>query len=179
MEPGFDALYETFRQPLLRYVRYKTKDADLAEEIVQEVFLKAFRSIDTLEEGVKFRSWLYAIAANVINDHYRKRRPALTDAAESAADSADPTAEEASVLCELDCCLSAMMRALPPSQHDVLQAVYFDEHTLDEYARIQGLNLSTAKSHSRRAKATLKSLLESCCEFRRNSRDETVDFQRR
>lgn len=171
MDNSLSSFYETFRQPLLRYVRYKTNDTHAAEDIVQEVFIKAFQSIDTLKETQKFQSWLYAIASNTITDYFRKHHIDVTDETDVAD---DPLYQ--SIMNELDCCLSGFMETLSPIQHDVLRAVYFDELTLNEYAEKNGLNLSTVKSHSKRAKAALKSLLEECCRFENNSRNEMVDF---
>lgn len=172
MDSSLSTLYETFRQPLLRYVRYKTNDAHVAEDIVQEVFIKAFQSIDTLKESQKFQSWLYAIASNTINDYFRKHKIDVTD----ETDVSDDEALYESIIRELDCCLTAFMETLSPIQHDVLRAVYFDELTLKEYAEKNDFNLSTVKSHSKRAKAALKSLLEKCCRFENNSRNEIIDF---
>lgn len=174
MDSSISSLYETFRQPLLRYVRYKTNDTYAAEDIVQEVFIKAFQSINTLKETQKFQSWLYAIASNTINDYYRKHKIDVTD----ETDVSDDEALYESIMRELDCCLSTFMETLSPVQHDVLQAVYFDELTLNEYAEKNELNLSTVKSHSKRAKTALKSLLEECCRFENNSRNEIVDFHK-
>lgn len=172
MDSSLSTLYETFRQPLLRFVRYKTNDAHAAEDIVQDVFIKAFQSINTLKETQKFQSWLYAIASNTINDYFRKHKINVTDETNVS----DDEALYESIMRELDCCLSAFMETLSPLQHDVLQAVYFDELTLNEYAEKNELNLSTVKSHSKRAKTALKSLLKECCRFENNSRNEIVDF---
>ncbi|MDD3597640.1 sigma-70 family RNA polymerase sigma factor [Sulfuricurvum sp.] len=174
MESSLTSLYETFRQPLLRFVRYKTNDEHIAEDIVQEVFIKAFRSIDTLKEGQKLQSWLYAIASNTISDYFRKHHIDVTDETDV---SHDEVLYE-SIMRELGCCLSTFMETLSPIQHDVLQAVYFDELTLNEYAEKNALNLSTVKSHSKRAKTALKSLFEECCRFENNSRNEMVDFHK-
>lgn len=168
----FTSLYEKFRQPLLRYVRYKVGDMHVAEDIVQEVFIKAFRSIDTLKETQKFQSWLYTIATNTIYDHYRKHNMSLTD----ALDRADEEEMDESVMQELDCCLFSFLETLSPAHHDVLQALYFKELTLSEYAQKNDLNLSTVKSHAKRAKIALRDVLQECCSFENNSRGEMVHF---
>ncbi|MGD9719073.1 MAG: sigma-70 family RNA polymerase sigma factor [Sulfurimonadaceae bacterium] len=171
----FTSLYENFRNPLLRFVRYKTNDLHFAEDIVQEVFIKAYQSFDTLKEKEKFQSWLFAIAANTIKDHYRKRRIDLTE----ETDRAEEEEISQSILQELDCCLLNFMQTLSPTQNEVLQAIYFDELTLNEYARKNNLNLSTLKSHAKRAKTALKTTLMECCHFESNSRNEVVDFYKR
>jgi len=171
----FTSLYEKFRRPLLRFVRYKINDPHIAEDIVQETFIKALQSIDTLKERDKFQSWLYTIASNTIKDYYKKQRPEYTD----TVDIAQEEALEKSVLQELDCCLATFLQTLSPAQHDILQALYFQELTLEEHAKKNNLNLSTVKSHAKRAKITLKKLLEECCKFEKNGRGETVAFSKR
>lgn len=168
-------LYEKFRTPLLRFLRYKLSDEHVVEDLLHEVFIKAGRSIDDVKEGEKIQSWLYAVAANTVADYYRKQRIPLTE----TVDTAGEEAVEESVIGELSCCLRDFIATLPEAQRRVLEATYEKEQTLEEFAAQSGRKLSTLKSDARRARQRLKRLLEECCSFESNARGEMVDFVKR
>lgn len=175
MSEKIELLYEKFRKPLLRFIRHKVTDAHLAEDLLHEVFIKASRSLESLSDGTKIQSWLFTIASNTVKDHFRKHKIALTD--EPDISGGEPLAD--SVMNELECCLNAFISKLPKAQSDSLKSIYFEEASLREYAETNNINLSTVKSHVKRGKEALKTLLEGCCSFEHNVRGELVDFRRR
>src|SRR4051794_9323569 len=71
----FDELYDAHRATLHAYFLGRTGDAELALDLLQEVFLRAWRSIQTLEAlpAERRHYWLFAIARNLVVDVYRKR----------------------------------------------------------------------------------------------------------
>jgi len=77
---AFGALYELHHGDVLAFVR--SRIADDAEDVTQEIFLKALRAIGRYEiRGSSFHAWLFTIAANAIADHHRqgRRRSAALD----------------------------------------------------------------------------------------------------
>ncbi|MCJ7765987.1 MAG: sigma-70 family RNA polymerase sigma factor [Thiovulaceae bacterium] len=170
----FEAIYRQFRMPLLRFIRYKISDAHAAEDLLQEVFIKASHSLESLKDEKKIQSWLFRIASNTIIDYYRKHRIPLSDETDVAQD-----VESETVLQELSCCIGPFLEALPSAQHAAMQAIYLHEQTEAEYASQNELNLSTVKSQVRRAKASMKLFFEACCSFERNKDNEVVDFRER
>jgi DNA-directed RNA polymerase specialized sigma24 family protein len=62
-------------KPLHRFVLKRVRDREAAEDIVQEVLVRAYSQQWTLKEPSKLRSWLYQITRNAIVDYYRSRRP--------------------------------------------------------------------------------------------------------
>ena len=172
----FATLYEQLKKPLLRFIRYKVTDPHIAEEILNDVFFKAYNSIENLEEKKSLKSWLYTIASNTIIDFYRKKRAVVLELEyEKAVDEK----ELDSVYNEFDCCLNDFLNRLSPPSAKALQAVYFDEMTQQEYAEKNSLNLSTVKSHIFRGKKSLKELFEQCCNFERDQYHNIVDFQKK
>ena len=63
-----DKLFREFNQPLVRYLTRRLGDRDWAEEVAQETFLRAARQGDIVSE----RSWLFAVATNLVRDEARK-----------------------------------------------------------------------------------------------------------
>lgn len=170
----FEAIYREFRTPLLRFVRSKVKDEHLAEDLLQDIFVKASRSLESLKDANKIQSWLFSIASNCITDHYRKRQLPLTDEADAVQES-----ENEPVLRELACCIEPFLEALPMQQKEAMKGIYMEELTQQEYASLNKLNLSTVKSQVKRGKSAMRKFFESCCDFERNQHNEVVDFKGR
>ena len=73
-EDAFESLMTRYQAPLFRYLRGLVGDQEQARDLVQETFLRAYRSIGTLEDAGLLRSWLYRIAHNQAYSALRRRR---------------------------------------------------------------------------------------------------------
>ena len=69
---AFGELYRVYFPKILQYLARRTADLVQAEDLTEEVFLKAFQSIDSLKSPEAFTAWLYTIARGVLVDFYRK-----------------------------------------------------------------------------------------------------------
>ncbi len=63
-----------YHTSLLSFIRRRVDVADLAEDILQDVFIKAHSRLDTLAHADRVQSWIYQIARNTIIDYYRTRK---------------------------------------------------------------------------------------------------------
>jgi RNA polymerase sigma-70 factor (ECF subfamily) len=77
------SLFEKYRLPLLRYLRFATGNADLADDLTQDVFLRVVRAADGYTPRERERAWLFRIARNLLTDHARRQsaRPEGVDVA--------------------------------------------------------------------------------------------------
>lgn len=73
-EDAFELVVVRYQAPLFRYVRGLVGDRELASDLVQETFLRAYRAIDRLADPGLLRSWLYRIAHNQAYSALRRRR---------------------------------------------------------------------------------------------------------
>jgi RNA polymerase sigma-70 factor, ECF subfamily len=73
-EQAFESLMTRYQAPLFRYLRGLVSDPEQARDLLQETFLRAYRSIDTLDDPSLLRSWLYRIAHNQAYSVLRRRR---------------------------------------------------------------------------------------------------------
>lgn len=73
---AFGKLYDVHLNPIYRFVFLRVRHKTDAEDLAQQVFLKAWKNIDRFEhkQGAKFSSWLYRITRNTIIDYYRTNR---------------------------------------------------------------------------------------------------------
>jgi RNA polymerase sigma-70 factor, ECF subfamily len=150
----------------MRYMRSR----ELAEDVSQDVFLRAYRSLDTFrnEAGEGFRTWLLRIAANRALDTLRaqSRRPAdsLDARLDDEEQSWEPEAGEESAIDfavrdELGQRLELALGQIHPDQR--LAVILSDIHGLayDEIAEITGVALGTVKSRINRGRARLREVL--------------------
>ncbi|MFQ5416586.1 MAG: RNA polymerase sigma factor, partial [Myxococcota bacterium] len=82
---AFDALFQRWSAPLLRYLERMVRDTGTAEELVQEVFLRVHRARDRYAPEARFSTWLYKIATRLaLNELRRPRRRAPHRSADEA-----------------------------------------------------------------------------------------------
>lgn len=109
LRSAWETIYAEHRVELLRYVHRLTRDAHLAEDIVQDAFLRLWRETKAVDNP---RSWLYRVCTNMIRDHARRaairERPvAPTD--EEVADSPDTELERAESIHTVRLALARML----------------------------------------------------------------------
>lgn len=79
----FKILYQRYYQTIVNFLYQKIRDPEMAEELAQETFLKAYKGIDGFKGKSSFKNWLYTIARNKFVDYLRKKqrkpRPAPID----------------------------------------------------------------------------------------------------
>jgi RNA polymerase sigma-70 factor (ECF subfamily) len=77
---AFGALYEHYIKPIYNFIYYKTHHKETAEDLVSQVFMKAYNHFASYEaDKGPFSAWLYRIARNTVVDHYRAKKPTSID----------------------------------------------------------------------------------------------------
>ena len=71
---AFGDLYELYLEEMYRYVRYRINHKQDAEDLTEQVFLKAWAGLSGYRGEVPFKAWIYRIARNTVVDHYRTRK---------------------------------------------------------------------------------------------------------
>jgi RNA polymerase sigma-70 factor (ECF subfamily) len=166
-KPDFADVVEAYYDRVLRGAVSVARDRYLAEEIVQETFLSAFRKFDSFSGKSSVFTWLYRIMLNTYCKHHRRKKllrrlgfvpaesnPALTRRVSSGGLSPDArvaNSEESKLLLNAVDRLPAKLR-IPVSMH------YFDDLTLKEIAEVLNCRLGTVKSRLFQARKRL-------CEF--------------
>lgn len=165
---AFNQLVEQYERLVFSVSVRLLRDYQHAEDVTQDVFLRAYSSIDQFSGG-SFRAWLTRIATNRCYDLLRsfQRRPAqsLEDRAaeEEPAWSVEPRPidpEVSAVRMDLSRRLEHALALLPDDQR--LAVLLYDVHGYDysEIAEIAGISLGTVKSRISRARSHLRDLLK-------------------
>lgn len=69
---AFSEIYTLYFDKIFRFIYFKVNHKETAEDICEEVFLKAFSGIQKLKNAQLLTAWLYQIARNLVIDHYRR-----------------------------------------------------------------------------------------------------------
>ncbi len=146
------------RQAWLRsLLRRLCRDRSLVDDLAQQAFLQAWRSLSTLRTATAFGPWLRRLAVNVWLQHVRRSPPVAAAIDASAWPVAEPAAGS-SVGERLD--LDAALARLPDDVRLCIVLAYSEGMSHGEISAATGLPLGTAKSHIRRGAEQLRALLQ-------------------
>ncbi len=151
---GFRQRVEAAVPALRRYARALTRDAELADDLVQDTVVRALRS-EHLFHGGEVRSWLYTILTNLNRNRLRSlaRRPTLTSIEDDdAPDLAGPESGARDV--------ERALATLADDQRVAVLLVALEGLTYREVAEVQGVPIGTVMSRLARARAQIKSFLD-------------------
>jgi RNA polymerase sigma-70 factor (ECF subfamily) len=151
---GFRTGVEAAIPALRRYARALTRDADIADDLVQDTLVRALRS-EHLFHGGDVRSWLYTILTNLNRNRLRSlaRGPALSPIEDNdAPDLAWPEAGGRDI--------ERALATLVDDQRTALLLVVLEGLSYREVADIQGVPIGTVMSRLARARAQIKSYLD-------------------
>lgn len=168
--------WNTFHVQLKHFILKYIHDEVVAEDILQDVFLKIHMHILTLKDEKKLQSWLYQIARHTIYDHYRtqKNTLALPDTFDIPE---EPTQED--VEQTLLPCIQDMVERLPEPYREALVLTEYTGLSQKQLAERQNLSLSGAKSRVQRARVKLKQMLLECCHFVLDRRGNVIEYHPR
>jgi RNA polymerase sigma-70 factor, ECF subfamily len=161
---AFEALYRRHKGGLFRFVLRSVRERAVAEELYQEIWMRAIEARGRYEAQAKFTTWLYTIAHNRLVDHWRKRGLQLVSLdreGEPVDPPATPSFQPEKIL-EGKQSLARFTRALeqlPPAQREAFLLHHEADMGIAEIARATGSNEEAAKSRLRYATAKLKEAL--------------------
>ena len=161
-------VHEQFYGKMMAVCMRYTKDTDQAKDILQDGFIKVFRSMESFNRAGSFEGWIRRIIVNTAIDHFRRSKHSylLLGEERSIEDFkdqdeedtlADDTGEELPDLKPADV-INAMQK-LTPAYRTVFNLYVFEEMTHKEIADALGINVGTSKSNLAKAKHNLKKLL--------------------
>jgi len=157
---AFEQIVRRWQGPLVNLAYRFCRDRDRAEEMAQEAFLRAYRTLDRWRKDAKFSTWLFALATNLYRSELQ-RIPAATVSLEDVAEQRDLRPIDGGLEDEdRDRFVRRAVSALPPKYRDVLILFYF--HDMDVAAAALGLGLpeGTVKARLSRGREILRSKLQ-------------------
>lgn len=159
MNLSTEKIWHEFSTQLGGFIRTRVADAETAQDILQDVFLKLQSHIDELRDATKLRGWLFLVARNAIIDYYRTRKP-TSQVPESLPDELSEPEPESK---ELKAIFHRLLHSLPKPYRDALVLTEFEGLTQEQLARRLRISVSGAKSRVQRGRELLKELLLDHC----------------
>ena len=165
-ERAYQTLVERYQRPVFSLVVRMVRDYGIAEDVTQEVFVKAWLALGRYDPRRRFASWLFKIASNAAIDHLRRKKLPTVPIESGGPDEfsildrlEDERAEAADTLVkrhELAGALEAAIAALRPEYRLVVLLRFKEELPYRDIAEIAGMPLGTVKTNLRRARREIE-----------------------
>ena len=156
-------LYDAHYDAVYRYCYYRVGDADLAQDLAAEVFVRMVEKLDSYQiRGRPLLAWLYTIARNLVIDSHRmngRARQVSLDAARPVVDGRASPTEHVDRRLAADC-LAAAMASLTEEQRQVILSKFVEGHSNSQTGKLLNRSEGAVKSLQHRALAALRRALE-------------------
>ena len=159
-------------EPELRaWLRRRLGNAAEADDLLQDLFLKALRQGERFCSVLNARAWLFEVARNALADKMRVTRPTV-ELPDDLADAPDET----QTVDELTACLPRVLSELSSEDREAITLCDLQGMAQAEFAAIKGLGLSAAKSRLQRARQRLKQRMTDGCQVQLDAAGRVSDF---
>ncbi len=168
-EDAYSELVRRYRDTVFNGILRKVRDPELAEDITQETFVKAFAALDNKNPVRKPLAWIRQIAHNTAVDYIKRKRPDSTNSPSAVT----PTHIDARAMYvptpdnptprpdtrQFAAALAEAITRLKPKHRRCFILRHVEHRSYDSIAEIMNVPVGTVKSHVRRARKQLKSTL--------------------
>jgi RNA polymerase sigma-70 factor (ECF subfamily) len=169
-QEAFKVLFDKYRQPLHFHILKFVRDKEIIEDLLQEIFSKAFANISSFNPEYAFSTWLYRIATNHSIDYLRKKKlktlsldePIQTKDGVMSIEVEDMSSNTDDLIIkkQRSLILKEALDSLPEKYRDIIRMRHIDELSYQEIAELLKLPLGTVKAHIFRARELLYKYLK-------------------
>ncbi|HAF44813.1 MAG TPA: RNA polymerase subunit sigma-70 [Gallionellaceae bacterium] len=170
----FSCVLESWRaheNELRNYLQHRVADSHLAEDLLQDVFVKAMRQGSGFCELDNPRAWLYQVARNALVDHQRLHRKTV----ELPEDIPAP-AEQTEPVVQLSACVARVLSELSHEDRDIIEQCDLNGMKQQDYAKTHDLTLPAAKSRLLRARQHMRATLSTNCKVQFDDRGKVEGY---
>ena len=160
-EEAFRLIFERYTRPVISFIFYMVNQRELAEELAQETFVRAYKSLHALRDEAKLSTWLFGIAKNIARESLRERRRAQGQVELDERSVLKLHAPEPSPAGELlDKELSGVVRhallQLDEDKRLVFTLKVYQQRSYDEIAEITGFSIPKIRNDLHRARIEMR-----------------------
>lgn len=162
--------WNSHENELHNYLRHRAGDAHLADDLLQEVFVKAMqqgRDFCALDNA---RAWLFRVARNALIDHHRLEREVV----ELPEDIPQPESSHEPIQA-LGACVVRVLSELSPEDRDIIEQCDLEGVKQKDYAKVHGLSLAATKSRLLRAREKMRTRMSAACQVRFDAQGKVAD----
>jgi RNA polymerase sigma-70 factor (ECF subfamily) len=154
---ALDCLFTKYYTPLCRFASFFTSRADLAEEIVADVFFKIWEKRESLNIEKNLRSYLFTATRHTCINYMKQEKQAMEELSEDIVEGT-PGPEDELLFHELESRVSELINFLPQKRKAIFQLNRFEGFTYNEIAEILSLSAKTVENQMGKAIKQLKLL---------------------
>jgi len=179
----FWEIYDQYYAKVRRFILTLVKDEWVADDLIQETFLKIQNNLKSLKDPSRLSPWIFRIAYNLCQDHFRRLKRSRKEESidqEETEDFKETLMQKGSNIQEeleqrqMGECVQNQINLLPESLRTVLVLFDIMEFNHQEIADILGITVKNVKVRLHRARKKLKPILEEKCTFEKDERNVLV-----
>ena len=176
MQKHIENIYKEYNKLLMSFIVKRVPNRFIAEDILQEIFLKVVNKYDQLKDQNKLKSWLFQITRNSIIDYYRSENQSVDTKAEFV-DVNETNVNDVNV--KLQESVLLMIQQLPLKYRQSLYLADYKGMTNKDIARKLKISDTCAKSRVQRARKLMKEIYLKCCHFEFDRNGKVIDYHLR
>src|SRR5262245_46720175 len=160
-EDAFHLIFNRYGRPVLSFINNLVQNRELAEELAQETFVRAYRNLGGLKDEGRLSTWLFGIARNVVRETMRQsrkdeKRVGLDDLESLGLESKEILPEGAMLDRELTEAIQNALLALDEDKRIVFSLKIFHEKSYEEIREITGYSIGKLKTDLHRARLEMR-----------------------
>ncbi|ADQ17231.1 RNA polymerase sigma factor [Leadbetterella byssophila] len=157
---AFATIVRNTERLVIQIIRKMSPTEDEQKDLVQDVYLKAFQSLNTFKYQSKLSTWIGTIAYNTCLNHLQKKRIPISEGLEDQVQVSSESLENTLLNQEAHVILNQFIDQLPPLYRTLISLYHIEELSLKEISQITHLPEGTIKNYLFRARKILKDQLE-------------------
>jgi RNA polymerase sigma factor (sigma-70 family) len=146
----------------LRFLESKVGDRALAEDILQEAFVKGLAKVEGVRDGTSATAWFYRVLRNAVIDHAR-RRSAASRRLEAFASELEQHHDQPETVRQVCQCVSRIAGTLKPEYADAVQSIEVEGMSVKDFAEAKGISSGNAAVRVFRAREALRNQVVRSC----------------
>ena len=168
-QEAFRLLFVRFSRPVFQFIYQLVSQRDLADELTQETFVRAFRSLNQLRDDSRFSTWLFGIGHNVAREFLRTRQRQIESLSEDIDQSEDTrtiSPVDGLLEKELNLAIEKALQELDEERRAIFVLKVFQQRSYQEIVEITGFSLAKIKTELHRARLKLRQRLRCYVEMK-------------
>lgn len=170
-------IYDEHYQRIRKFILSNIRDEWTADDLTQETFIRVQKNLESVKDPSKLTSWIYRIAYNLCQDHFRNVKRSSgreCELNESNGGFREAIVQKKLEQCEMGDCVQNIVMLLPESLRNVIVLFDMGELSHKEIAEVLDTTVENVKVRLHRGRKKLKGLLEEKCTFQRDERNVLV-----
>ncbi len=156
-------IWDEFSESLKRFILSRVNNHDVANDLLQDVFIKIHLNVHKIKKQESIKSWIYTITVNVINDYFKKQSKQQNLLNNTIVFEKETPKEHTA-----KDCIIPLINHLPPTYKEAMLLSEVNGLKQVEVAKILNISLSGAKSRIQRGRNLLKEGFIACCDYKLN-----------